>query len=505
MGSYNDQFPAQRIAGEGAFGDVITAELTPMCQRDFAYGGHDDEVYEFTATSGTIAYENSMAVLSTGASAFGTAFMRTTRAVRYRPGQGALFRFTAVFDTPAAGVSLTAGAYSGSENGLFVGYDYTDTGGTGGVPRFGFCRQHDGARVVYELEITAAASGAETFTITLNSSAEAVSVTAGTAAENAQEVAEHFAGVTSWIAEADGAKVYFLANNVGVRSGTYSASGSGTVAGTMTEKRAGAAVTEDWVYQGEFNRDQLDGSGPSRMRIDPTKGNIYQIRMQYLGFGAIEFGVEDQESGKFILAHRFEYANKNTVPSSSNPIYQLGGAVSNVTGTSNKSVSIGSVAGFVEGEFGILGPTHGVGTSGSIGATTTIPLLSIRSNQVFVDGVSKINLREMLPVLLGVSASGSNREVIVRLVSGGTLTNPLWQTYAPSHSFASYDTSATAITGGDTLLEISLDGAGDKVPLDLSGAGISVRPEADQKLTIVMETTGNAATYAASIAWKEDS
>lgn len=500
MSDWQNQWGATRVTGEGAFSDVITAELTPMCQRDFAYGGHDDEVYEYTFGTGSITYENSMAVLATGASAGGTAFMRTDRAVRYRPGQGALFRFTALFSAPVAGVSMTAGAYGGSENGLFVGYNYADTGGPGGTPRFGFCRQHDGLRDVHSLQITAAASGAETLTVTLNGTATNVSLTAGTVAENAQEVAA--TSFSGWVAEASGDTVYFLANNVGARSGAYSASSTGTATASFTQKLAGQATTEEWVYSSSFNIDRLDGSGVSGFELDPTKGNVYQIRMQYLGFGAIDFGVEDPQSGRFIVAHRYRYANANTVPSSSNPIYQIGGAVSNVTGASNSTVSIGSVAGFVEGTFAVLGPSHGQTAEGNVSAET--PVLSIRCNQIFSDGISRVNLRDILPTFLSVSGSGSNKPIRAKLVLSGTLTDPLWNFYAATHSFVSYDTSATGISGGDVIFETSFS-SGSGVAIDLTGIKISVRPGTRSVLSVVVEPTGTAADYVASLAWREDS
>lgn len=487
--------PVYAAGGKGAFGDIVTTELTPKVQADFVYGQNTEAVYEYTLLTGSIAYTNGMVNLSTGATLYGTAYVRTNNVVRYRPGQGALFRFTALFDTPVAGVSQTAGLYGGSENGLFVGYNYADA-----QQRFGFCHQYSGIREIYTLEVTVASTGAETVTITLNGTAFPITVNSGTLAENAQEIAEQ--SFTGWTVEADGATVTFLASNVGARAGAYSVSSSGTLDGTMTERAVGAAVTEDWYYQNDWNIDQCDGTGPSAINLDPTKGNVFEIHFQYLGFGAIELHIEDPQTRRFQPVHRIVYANANTVPSVSQPIFSLGAAVSNVTAASDVTVSCASYAGFIEGERRVLGPEHGTDTSGNLGTTTELPIISIRNNETFVDGVSRVNLRDIFPNYISVAASGSNKPLVVRVVKGATLTDPLWTKYDATHSYVSYDTSATAYTGGDLVFStIIANGTG--IVENLGDIELSLRPA--QTLTLVLETLGNAADYAASIAWKEDS
>ncbi len=490
------------VSGVGAFGDVVTAGLTPTVQRDFVHGGHPDELQEYTALSGAITYEDSMAALSTGLTQYGYAFLRTDRTVRYRAGQGEILRFTVLFEDGAvAGVAQTAGAFGGSENGLFVGYNYLDTGGPGGVPRFGVCRQHDGARHVEYLEVTASAGGAETVSLTLNGTLYSIPVTAGTAAENAQEIAEFDFGGT-WIAEAAGDFVYLLANNVGLRDGTYSITSTGTLTGTLTTERDGAAVTEDWVYQEDFNGDTIDGNGPSGMVFDPTKGNVFGISLQYLGFGGIEFYIENPETRQLILIHRYTYANQYTKPNVSSPIFALGAAVAALGAAEDVSVKLGSLGGFIEGPIEFLGPDHGADVEVTVPATSTVPVISVRCNEIYRGGVARVNLRDILPTLVSAGGSGGNKSVVVQLIKNGTLTDPLWTDYASDHSYASYDTSATAVTGGDTLGSFDFLGAGGGRDRNIAPLGIDLRP--GDVLTIVMKTTGNAVDAVASIGWKED-
>ena len=481
------------ISGEGAFGDLITAPLYPALQADFVYGFHEDLTYEYTFGTGSLSYADAMVALATGASQYGTAYTRSVRVLRYRPGQGALFRFTAIFDTPIAGVSQTAGCYGGSENGLHFGYDYTDS-----ETRFGVNHQYGGVRTIYTLEIDTPAGGAETFTVTLNGTGTNVSLTSGTAADNAQEIAD--TAFSGWDVEADGSHVHFLADNVGLRDGAYSVSSTGVADGTFTENATGAAVTDTWTYQEDWNYDKFDGTGPSGITLDPTKGNVYQIKMQYLGFGAIDYGIEDPDTGRFALCHRNEYANANTVPSSTNPTYYVGAACSALSNAGSITMYMGSMAGFVEGSKVVQGPNHGAESDGSVSAA--VPVLSIRNNQIFVDGTSKVNLRDIFPTLVTVSGSGSNKPVEVQVILNGTLTAPLWVNYDSTHAFSAVDSSATAITGGDLILSTSFASGSGIPPVDLSSLDVDLRP--GDVLSIVVNPTGTAVDYVASIAWKED-
>lgn len=288
-------FGPMPVTGDGSFGEVVTGEITPMVQRDFIYGGHVDEIQEITDNGGSILFENSQGGVRTGLTAGALAILQSDRVVRYRPGQGQGFKFTAVFpDGPAAGVRQLVGALGAGANGIVVGYKYDDTGAPGSVPRFGICRQRQGAQHIHSVEVTAGASGSETVTLTLNGTAYNVPVTAGTTADNAQEIAEFDFGV-DWTAEASGDFVYLLAHVAGVRGGTYSISSTGTLTGTLTEEATGALPTEDWAFVGggdsltnpadTCNRDALDGTGPSGMVIDPTKGNIWRVKNNSLGTG----------------------------------------------------------------------------------------------------------------------------------------------------------------------------------------------------------------------------
>jgi len=62
------------------------------------------------------------------------------------------------------------------------------------------------------------------------------------------------------------------------------------------------------VAQADWD-DPLDGTGASRMTLDQTKLNVFQIRFQFLGAGAIQLWVESDTTGLFVIVHTIDYTN----------------------------------------------------------------------------------------------------------------------------------------------------------------------------------------------------
>ncbi len=83
--------------------------------------------------------------------------------------------------------------------------------------------------------------------------------------------------------------------------------------GVVIRSSVSGTVKENKINRENFNGDKGDGTGISKMNIDPTKANIYWIDYQWLGVGMVRFGVITPE-GFSILLHTFHNANtKNTV------------------------------------------------------------------------------------------------------------------------------------------------------------------------------------------------
>jgi hypothetical protein len=113
-----------------AFGDMRTAEIVPIFQGSFEYTVDNTDLNTNTvANGGTVTQADAMACVGTSTTTSSTAEFRAKRHAKYRPGMGALCRFTALFTTGVAGTEQYIGLLddngSGAafKNGLAVGYD----------------------------------------------------------------------------------------------------------------------------------------------------------------------------------------------------------------------------------------------------------------------------------------------------------------------------------------------------------------------------------------------
>ena len=381
--SNNAQIEPQ-ILQTTAFGELAVAENTPIIQVSAQYG-LTDEVMSIANNGGTTYNGDSLFNTSTGTNPLGLASLNTTRQLAYKPGQGALARFTAIFTTGVPS-SLQAAGLINSEDGFAFGYIGAD---------FGIIYSRYGKTEHQELTVTTA-SGNETASITVNGVAYSVPLTTGGINHNAQEIA---ASLSSQVAN-----FLFSANNNVVSSmdllpapnSTYAFSSSTAVAAWVL-KQAGVAPTLSLIPQDQWNRDIASW-------LTPTFGNVYSIAIQYLGFGNISFYVEDEITGLPLLVHVLEYANKNVLPSVGNPTFRIGWLARNLGNTSNLVVSGASAAGFVEGKnITDTLPRAEESVSTAIGVTQT-NILTIRNRFHFGD---KINRADIVPLLLSMGTEGS--------------------------------------------------------------------------------------------------
>lgn len=111
-----------------AFGEINTADNTPTCQVDFVYGINTTLVSNTVSNNATVSATNGMAVLTTGTQVNSVALLRTLNYVKYRPGQGAKSRFTALFTTGVAGSTQIAGTIGNGTDGIGFGYNGTSFG-----------------------------------------------------------------------------------------------------------------------------------------------------------------------------------------------------------------------------------------------------------------------------------------------------------------------------------------------------------------------------------------
>jgi len=431
---------------KSAFGEALVAQMEPVVQLLFSYN-INPLTMEARDNGGTSSIENSMLKLSTGAAANQSSLMRSKDLARYEPGIGYRARFTGVFTTGVANSSQIIGIGDSGE-GLFFGYNGTS---------FGVMRRKGGVPEIRTLTVTTASTTAEDITITLDGDAETtVTVTnSGDTTVTANEIASHdYSGTgRGWTASASGPTVVFTSWSASSKTGTYTLSSATTAVGTFAQTLAGASPTDTWVSQSSWNGDDIfDGNGITGVTLDPTKGNVFQIDLQFLGFGLIRFFIEDPDDGEMHLVHSIEYANANTVPSLDNPSLHLYAMVENTSNTSDIVLKAASMGIYIDGKRRDYGVNRGVENAANLATANNTPVLSIRLGETYS---GKLN-RSQVKLNYISAAVDHTKPVIVKIYANPELTGASFAAIDSNTSSVLKDTSATSLTGGTFLFALPL-------------------------------------------------
>jgi hypothetical protein len=476
-----------------AFGEVMTATATPEVQVLFTYGTHP-AIHDTRANqSGTVTTSNGQLVLQTGAAANSSAELLSKRSVRYDPGQGVVARMTGAFTTGVSGSTQLVGIGDQSE-GYFFGYNGTS---------FGTLHRYGGRPEIRTLTVSTASSHAENITITLDGDANAsVAVTAsGVITTTANEIAaaDYTSTGRGWTAQALGDTVVFVSWESATQGGTYSLSGATSAVGTFAQTLAAVAPTDTWTAKASWSEDVMDGSGPSGMTLDPTKGNVYQITFQYLGYGGIVYSIEDESTGLLTPVHFIPYTNANTRPSLDNPTLPLYAGAINAANTSNLTVNCGSMMGSIQGKDQLTGPRFGYEQTRTNITSSEVPIISLASPYVFRSLRNRVKSK-ILRIALAVEHT---KPVRVRFYVNPTLTGAAWADVSANISVMKYDTTATAFTGGTFLAEIPLGKAGNYV-VELSADDFAGVIEPGNYITATAEAnSGTNAEVTVAFNWVE--
>ena len=274
---------------------------------------------------------------------------------------------------------------------------------------------------------------------------------------------------------------------------------NGTSFGIMTRNDS----VDTWVAQADWNGDKMDGTGgasnPTGQNLDPTKGNVYQINFQWLGFGLIEFAIEDATTGRFVPVHQVRYANANTVPSLLNPSFPILWSVENTTNNTNITLKGASCVGEIEGKIEYLGPTNAIGNS-KAGVTTTLTnIITIRNKSTYqtITNRTPINLLKY-----SISVDG-NKPAEFQLIKNTTLGGtPSYTDISTNTSVIDYDTAGTTISGGQVIDFGTLGATGSASESGTSTTDIILLP--GETLTLAVRASATTTDATAAIRWVED-
>ena len=473
--------PAQELQTT-AFGELSTAEATPEVQVSAVNGLRDDMQQLFAGAGSSVGATDGNYECVSGTDPAGISSLLSKREITYRPGQGLEARFTALFPTNQPNSIQLAGLIN-SNNIFSFGYNGTE---------FGIVRAYNGVVELQTLQVTTPAGGAENATITVNGTAYIVPLTSGTVQHNAFEISNSLnTQIPNYTFSSNNDTVTALAG-IPIAAGSFAFT-SGTAVAAWTQNATGVAATFDWVAQ-------ADWSETLPFALDPTKGNVYQIKMQYLGYGGIRFYVEDPETDSFVLAHNYQYANAHTVPSVGNPTFRIGWVAQNLGNTTPITVKGASAAGFTEGKKILDDRVRGLSNEIAGLGTTQVNLLTIRNR---IDIGNNINRVSVYPKLLIASAS-HNKTVVLHINIGTVFSGDLDFSYLDVvNSSIEYATDqAPVLSSGREVATIRLRSTGP-IPLNLSEMINILMPR--ETLTFTVSTSSGAgAECDVSITWQED-
>lgn len=398
-----------------AFGEPISVPVEPVIQMDALYGLDPREFQTFSAFGGSFETTGTLFKCHTGTNAYGYGVIRSNRIIRYRPGQGAMLRYTAGFDNPQEGVTLRAGFFT-QEQSIAIGYNGTD---------FGIMRQNGGKAQIVKLTITAGGTG--TAIITLNGAATNVAIASTDTTVVAKTIAA--ASFAGWSTEQVDNTVTFLSTSLGVKSGAYTLTGTGT--GTFATLQAGVADSVVWTYQEDFNIDKLNGTGTSGVDIDPTKLNVYQINFRWLGAGEIRFAIENPLNGDMIFFHHEHFSNTNTDVHTNNPSFRIGYVAANLSSnTITDAHTYGaSMMAAIEGNTRETGFPTGINSDAksALGAGSYHSVISLKNATIHQN---KINLRLCVLKKLTVSVTCNGPTRYYLILNGTKNTGTQWNRVA---------------------------------------------------------------------------
>ena len=494
------------------FGSVHAENLTPIFQTDAVYGINPQQVVATTglsvgigAGSATNTGTSNLFKCSTGTTQYSFASMQSRRRLRYRPGQGVVARFTALFSSPVANSILVARVGT-SECGYFFGYNGTS---------FGILHSTGGVREIHTFTITTASTSTQSYQVT-QPNTQVITITAtnnNNTARTAYEISQ--GSFVGWEVYSSGSTVIFVASSAGPITGSFSLAQSGAAtpaAGTDAETTAGVSPTNTWIPQTEWNGDRLlystdPDNSPSQTTLNTLNGNVFQIGIQYLGFGAIEFKVEvcptDGNNPILVTVHTLRFPNTRTTVTQNQPAFPFTMAAYSSGSTTNVSVSVASFAGFIEGQKISIGPRetyyNNNGITSSISAY--IPLFTVKNGYSFASRANQVvsNL-----IGIGAAAKSTNGLTTFYLIKDATLTGPTNFAAWASNSPTLVDTSSTGCSFTNNNQVVWSGGISESGQDNYAFSDHEITMQPGESYTLAVRSVTSTSTCIGSLNTRED-
>lgn len=485
----------------GPFGTSLVSNMNPSGQATFVHGINN--ILWATGSTGigsTVSASDSIMTCSSGTSLSGSAVVSLLRGLKYRAGQGGICRMTAIFGAGASDTKQLVGV-GNRESGFYFAMSGSS---------FGILHRETSKCEIRSFAITSPPAGAATLVVTLGGAAKTITIDGGASANQTsyQISQQNYEGVgCGWYAESIDGTIYFTARVPGPMDGTFSITNVGVSIATATIIQAGVLPTDNFIPQSQWNLDTMDGNGPSRFTLDPTKGNVYSVGYQFLGFGNPTFSIEDPETGFLSDCHQIRSTNSRTTTIVRDPMMTARWNVIN-SGSLASSVTLkGASAGvFTEGL-----SVRNVGISFSAAAnkasvSTIVPVLSLRANRIYKNencfgALDVFNIS----VANDPGNSSSGKLLKIYFYKNASLGGPVnFQHVDSNRSIAALDTAATSITAnGAQLIKTIIIAANASEIMKVEDENFFL--SSGDVLTVAAERISNTIDNASvSLSWFED-
>lgn len=472
-----------------SWNEATAQPLNPIIQIEGQYGFDPDEVQTYTGGGGTANITGyNLMTASTSTTAYSYGVFRSRRNAKYRPGQGAMVRFTAAFNS-AAGTTLRVGL-ANQEEAIQIGFNGT---------QFGIFHSYGGKAEIRTLAITGAPSSSANATIVLNSVSFSVPLVSGETVNQTAARIANFA-FTGWITEQKDAEVRFLtAGGTGPLAGTYSFT-HGTATGTFARTQTGVVATEVWTYQSDFNIDKLDGTGTSTVNIDFSKLNVFQMQYRWLGAGIRRYAIENPLNGDLIYFHQQIWSNQNTRTWVDNPGFKITYTAYNLGGTEVASLYGASMAAYIEGPIIRNNYTRSYSLQKTSLASGTVHHLFTIKNPTIYAG--KINTKEIVLQDLVVSQQGNDPLQVFLFFEADLATGTQVYTRLPEAVAVISTVTGTVDLATYTPVSSFVVGIGGTTQFDLSHYRIVIPP--GQRATVCVKSGQTIQQVTGAITWLAD-
>lgn len=284
-----------------------------------------------------------------------------------------------------------------------------------------------------------------------------------------------------------------------------------TAAGFSIVLRSGTSGSpnDTVVTQANWNRDTLDGNGPSGLALNALTANIFWFDVEWLGAGRLRVGVWGPD-GLPVVAHEFQNANHYPTVYMSTATLPMRYEIENTAAGSVGTLQ--QICATIQSECGqeTAKPYYfGAHSNGALAVTTRQAVMSIRPKLTFGGRTNRVRI---IPQDIGTLVT--TNDAIWELVYDPTFTgSPTWVD-ANAHSAAQYSLHTGAgngaITGGivvasgfapaaqGSFSSYEAKGFDFKYPItvDLNGQN----PKA---LSLVCTSLNNTANVRSAINWAE--